>query len=45
MFCDPNHIHNVENNIQGQINQYGWKKHVSGTIHSDMGDMLASVAT
>ena len=43
--CAPECIKNLENNRQVQRKSYGLKHHISGTIHSDMGDTLAAVAT
>lgn len=43
--CAPERINNVLHNKQAQRKQYGLKHHISGTIHSAMGDTLPSVAT
>ena len=40
----PDHIYNLENNIQGKIKQNLLKHHIAGTIHSAVGDMLTSVS-
>ena len=43
--CAPDHIKKLSNNMKGQHKKYGSKNHISETIYSVIGYMIASIAT